>query len=207
VDDARRGAQAPGDSWFRPVAIGSPQALTLSHLEMLKRQLDREGPEDLYEPGQRWLLGYAIPPFQRPLVWTTAQKVAFVESAAQGLHLGTWVYNDALAGGSHDGGSSGRSHRTDRWLIDGQQRFDALDAFWSDAFPVFGKLWSEIGTLDRRRFLNQNFSAQMLQTRDELNLRRIYDRLNFGGTPHTPDQRALPEEPEAEDGPAAPGFR
>ena len=196
------------DPWYKPEFLGSPQALPLGHLEYLKRRAEDDPSVASRHPGQRWVLGHAIPPFQRPLVWTTGQKVRFLESAARGLHLGTWVFNRADHVPYERVGDREYAHRTDMWLIDGQQRFDALDEFWDDGFPVFGRLWSEVGTVDRRRFLNQTFPATQLAMTDEMELRRLYDRLNFGGTPHKPSERALPDGPgEDEEPAAAPGMR
>jgi len=196
-------APAAGPVWFKPELVGTPQALTLGQLEYYKRNWEAKDLA-MYHPGQTWLLGYAIPPFQRPLVWSEEQKVRFVESAARGLHLGTWVYNDAMGFGMEQVEGREVMPRTDRWLIDGQQRLNALDEFFDDKFPVFGLTWSQVPQTERRRFLNQNFAAQQIQSSDEMELRRLYDRLNFGGTPHTPDQRAVPVE---EDEPAGPAFR
>jgi hypothetical protein len=193
-----------GDRWYRPEAIGSQRSLTLGELERHHRRAGHGYDPALHVPGQRWLLGYAIPPFQRPLVWSREQQVRFVESAARGLHLGTWMYNDAQAFPEEAVGGRAYLARTDRWLIDGQQRLNALHEFFSDAFPVFGKLWSEVSTSDRRRFLNQAFPAQEIQANDEAVLRRLYDTLNFGGVRHAEDQRACPED---DDAPAGPGMR
>jgi hypothetical protein len=141
--------------------------------------------KSLYEPGQ-WLMGWILPPFQRPLVWSTAQKTRFIESAWLGFHLGTYIVNDA----DRFDGRNGRPHFTDRWLIDGQQRLNAIRGYIHDEFPVFGYRWSEITELDRRRFRSIVFACGRVQLNDEAKLRDLYDRLNFGGTAHTEDQRA-----------------
>lgn len=42
----------------------------------------------------------------------------------------------------------------------------------------------------RRRFYRLSFPSIEVSASDEATLREIYDRLNFGGTPHTDEQRA-----------------
>src|SRR3546814_5854747 len=74
--------------------------------------------DTLWDMNQPRLCGLFIPPFQRPLVWEMDRKIAFIESAYLGIHLGTIVFNDALNLPMVDG----RFDPTDRWLIDGQQR-------------------------------------------------------------------------------------
>lgn len=181
------------DPWFEPLHFGSVRNFSLDqvHHQMVRYEADPVGYAAMHAPGQSWLCGYVIPEFQRPLVWDRDRQVAFVESARRGLNLGTWIYNDTSS--VLEGPST--FHKTDRWLIDGQQRFNALREFWHDAFPVGGLLWSEVGGRDRRKFLMQPFTASELSVTDERDLRRIYDLHNFGGVPHLESQRAsLPEE-------------
>jgi hypothetical protein len=149
--------------------------------------------DTMYDMSQPLLCGFFVPPFQRPLVWDEARMVAFVESAYLGLHLGTLVYNDAMDLPM----SGGKFHRTDRWLIDGQQRCNALWQYVNDAFPVFTGTshehrWSDLNELEQRTFGMIQIGYTKLTTGDEHELRTVYDRLNFGGVPHTEDQRALP---------------
>ncbi len=142
-------------------------------------------------PGQQWLMGYVIPPFQRPIVWDEDRCVRLVESAILGLGIGSWVYNvtDDL-----QGCSKGEMHL---WLLDGQQRLHAFDRYFDDAFPVFGLRWSETPRRDQVRLLNNTmFPAIETRHSDERILREIYDRMNFGGVAHTADQRAVPDDEE-----------
>jgi hypothetical protein len=175
---------------------GTPRDWSLGYLYEKRTSYLRD-PEKYVEavyPGQEMLLGHVLPPFQRPKVWTEAQSVRFVESAIYGLHLGTWCYNVAADFPTVRIGGRECFDRTDMWLIDGQQRLNALDLYWNDGFAVFGLRWSEVPSLDRRRFLNSTmFTAFELSTNHEPTLRELYDRLNFGGTPHAPSQRAVPE--------------
>lgn len=152
----------------------------------------REEYLDMYAPGQRILAGFFLPPFQRPAVWDATRKAAFIESAHLGIHLGTIVWND-----SSDTMEGQRFHRTDRWLIDGQQRLTAIMGYVSDEFPVFAGTphehrWSELNDIERRTFGHIQIGSSRLRSADEIMLRRAYDRLNFGGVAHAEDQRALP---------------
>jgi len=130
--------------------------------------------------GLRTVMGFYLPAWQRPLVWTEAQKVSFMESAWRGIPLGTYTVNML-----HD-----RSE-LDMILIDGQQRMKAIEDYLSDAFPVFGYRWSEVTEIDRRMFdMSVGFASYRCETRDEDYLRGYYNLMNFGGTAHKESERA-----------------
>jgi hypothetical protein len=171
---------------------GEIHSASLNYVLNTRREYldDPEEFERLYAPGQTWLMGHVVPEFQRPVVWSEDQMIRFVESAAMGFNIGTWTYNE-IGPGVTD--LPGRNHSTSLWIIDGQQRLTALDRFFDDKFPVFGKFWSEVGRSERAVFLRQrHFPAYKTCITDEFELRRLYDRMNFGGTAHTEEQRALP---------------
>ena len=147
--------------------------------------------DDLYLDTSRLLGGYILPPFQRPLVWDEARMIAFIESAQLGLHLGTIIWNDA-----GEAMQDGKFHPTDRYLLDGQQRITALTAYVQDAFSVFAGTpyehrWSDLNAIERRTFGQIQIGYSKVNTTDDALLRTIYDRLNFGGIPHSPDQSAV----------------
>lgn len=149
--------------------------------------------ESLYrDDAGEWLWGFRIPPFQRPAVWSTEQSARFVESVWLNLPIGQYVVNVGLRP------EGGKFPRAEGWLIDGQQRLRALKAYVDDAFPVFGLRWSELTPLETRRFKSIVFPMATTSLADEAKLRLLYDRLNYGGTPHAPDQRAAPEEPDGD---------
>jgi len=130
---------------------------------------------------RRSVMGYPLPSWQRPFVWTEAQSIRFIESAWMGLSLGTYTYNQTTAGSPTDG-----------LLIDGQQRMYSIEKYLNDEFPVFGYRWSEVTELDKRLFkTNTIFGCYVTSTEDEDYLRSYYDLMNFGGTAHTEDQRAI----------------
>jgi hypothetical protein len=126
--------------------------------------------------GERELSWFVLPNFQRPPVWSRAQQVKFVESCWIGLPIGVIVYN--------------RSRRIDspydNWLLDGQQRITALVDYMNDAFPVFGYLFSELTVVDRRMWsMSVALPLAETQSEDPAQLEDIYNRLAYGGTPHT----------------------
>lgn len=130
--------------------------------------------------GLRVVMGYFLPTWQRGLVWTEAQKVAFIESAWRGLSLGTYTYNQA-----------GLHSPYDNLLIDGQQRLHAVECYLDDQFPVFGYRWSEVTIVDRRFWeMTCHFSSYVTETEDESYLREYYNLTNFGGTAHKETERA-----------------
>jgi hypothetical protein len=140
----------------------------------------------MFEEGQERLLGFFIPPFQRPAVWTEAQNVSFLENAWRGVHLGTYVVNK-----NEDFDEKRQKFPvSDLWLIDGQQRLRAVDAYLRGSFPVFGHFWGDLSRREQRRFESLEFSKSVVHEGDEAKLRFLYDCLNFGGVRHTDDQRA-----------------
>jgi hypothetical protein len=131
--------------------------------------------------GERALADFTLPPFQRPPVWSLAQKVRFIESIWQGLPLGAYVVNRVVA---MDG-----DLRYDGWLLDGQQRITAIVEYVADAFPVMGYRWSGLTKGDRRQFDMTPMSYLETQLTDPVLLREVYERLAYGGTAHEPSQR------------------
>ncbi len=136
----------------------------------------------LGHPATRYAVGFPLPSWQRPLVWTRRQSARFIESAWLGLHLGTLVVN----GVRHEGG---RVNPLSGLLVDGQQRLAAIAAYLDDRLEVFGYRWSELGRHEQARFERTVFMRSEVSMWQESELRDLYDRLNFGGTPHDPRER------------------
>ena len=131
--------------------------------------------------GRRMVMGYALPTWQRGLVWTDQQQVKLLESAWRGLNIGTYTINQSPI---YEG-------QFDNLLIDGQQRLNAIQCYFEDAFPVFGYRWSEVTEVDRRGFLmGRHFSSYITRTDDETYLREYYNMMNFGGVAHKESERA-----------------
>lgn len=129
--------------------------------------------------GHRMVMGYRLPSWQRPFVWTQDQSVKLIESLWLGINIGTYTFN--------------RSHKDDNYddlLIDGQQRMKAIEDYINDAFPVFGYKWSEVTKVDKRSFNGRHFHCYVTQRDDDEYLRGYYNMMNFSGTAHTEGQRA-----------------
>lgn len=179
-------------AWPERLDFGQVRQFTLDNLySNFERFSENPGKFMLFHEDSEWVLGYAIPEFQRPIVWDESRMVKFVESAILGMNLGSYTYNSTMNFDHHTRGADGEEiWLYDKWLIDGQQRLTALEKFWNNEFPVFDMYWSEVSEGKRRRFLSTSFSAHETQLMDEDLLRDLYDRMNFGGVEHTPDQRA-----------------
>lgn len=130
--------------------------------------------------GRPTVMGFVLPDWQRGLVWTNEQKVAFIESAWLGIPLGTYSYNQAPLGSVYD-----------HLLIDGQQRMSAIQDYIEGEFSVFGLLFSELEPRDERRWsMTTIFASYVTNTENEQYLRDYYNLMNFGGTPHKETERA-----------------
>jgi len=147
----------------------------------------REEIRQHYPAQTRWVCGRPLPDWQRPLLWSDAQCIRFIESAWLGLHLGIYVINGLLYDGQVFNPLS-------FLVIDGQQRLHALERYIHDEFPVFGHRWSALSAVEQRRFQNIPFACAETSIRDDRLLREVYDRLNFSGTPHTEQDRASTKE-------------
>lgn len=157
------------------IHLGSLMTSTMSHAIMFQKKMEFPNPK-----GLRMVMGFVLPEWQRPLVWTHEQSEAFMRSVWLGLPIGTYSYNVCYENPELDG-----------LLIDGQQRLHAVEQYLSDAFPVFGHLWSEVTKVDRRHFSNTvAFHCFISETNDEQYLRNYYNIMNFSGVRHTQDQRA-----------------
>lgn len=135
---------------------------------------DNSNPQNL-----RTVMGYNVPTWQRPLVWSVDQNVKLIESMWLGLPIGTYTFN--------------RKHgsKLDNLIIDGQQRMNAIELYINDGFEVFGYTYSSITDIDKRFFRQSSrFPCYITETDDEEYLRGYYNMMNFSGTAHTEDQRA-----------------
>jgi uncharacterized protein with ParB-like and HNH nuclease domain len=143
-----------------------------------------------------WLFRFKIPPFQRSFVWTEEQCVRFIESAYLGFSLGTYLVNKVenwvKLKRDRDTPNEGKTyiHEYDDYLIDGQQRITAIKKYVDNEFPVFGLYWKDLNRKEQYRFKNVEFPLGRVFLTDIDKLHELYDRLNFGGTAHTEDQRA-----------------
>lgn len=148
-----------------------------------------------YPWAERFVLGYPLPAWQRPLVWADSQKTRFITSLWMELDVGTYLVNDVFESVTIDGREGTVFREFSDILLDGQQRLSALEDYFlgriaaPDASGVL-TYWPELGRAERRHFGNQTFSRAAVQSWDEAELRQMYDLRSFGGTPHTEEQRA-----------------
>lgn len=179
-------------TWYdRPRDWGTLKHFNLDHLLLAKRTLEAS-PEfpPAFSIDENWLMGHAIPPFQRGIVWDEERMIAFIETLAQKGDPGTWTYHTSDELQKTDEGKE--YFVRDKWLLDGQQRITAIDRFFDDVFPVYGLYWSQIEETRRRGFLMSTiFPAYEVKNKSELELRELYDLKNFGGVPHQENERAL----------------
>lgn len=135
--------------------------------------------------GERSLLGLVLPAWQRPAVWTREQQVRFVEGIFLGLGTGYYVTTE------WDWDDDGVRRPLAGLLLDGQQRLGALRDFAAGEFAVFGcTRFADLSLSDkRRRFYRVSFPSIEMGATEEATLREVYDRLNFGGTPHASNER------------------
>jgi hypothetical protein len=156
------------DSWFRATTRQTTMAFLSGKHQMRLAPLTE---------GERQLGWFVLPPFQRPPVWTEKQKVRFVESCWMDLPIGVFIYNR----------TEDMHSPHDAWLLDGQQRVTAVLGYMADEFPVFGSLFSELTEVDHRVWdMTTSFACMETNIDDEGQLREVYDRLAYGGTPHDP---------------------
>jgi hypothetical protein len=162
----------------RRIDLGEQLSTTMDMPMLNKRSWLERGAKNPHN--LRVVMGYFLPTWQRPLVWTEAQCIAFIESAWRGIPLGTFSFNML-----HDGSE------LDMILIDGQQRMHAIEQYLDDAFPVFGYRFSEVTEIDDRIWgMQVLFGCYRCRTRDETYLRSYYNLMNFGGTAHNETERA-----------------
>lgn len=141
--------------------------------------IERGRPAD--QLGRRMVMGFVLPDFQRPAVWTRDQEKALIRSLWMGIPIGTFSYTELADAQSP----------LNNLLIDGQQRMRAIEGYLNDGFEVFGYRWSEIPDDEKRSFkLTRKFGCFVVNNADEAFLRAYSDLMNFGGTAHTESQRA-----------------
>lgn len=157
----------------------------------------REEHEYLFKPGQEHLGYYYIPPFQRPPKWTATQSARLIESVHMDISIGTIVVSDCgdTTRTMVDGVVVERFPDSADWLIDGQQRLRALKAYLDDSLTVFvgtphEHRWSDLSKIQKRRFMSKSVGYVVLDAMPVEDLARVYDLMNFGGTPHEEHERA-----------------
>lgn len=153
-----------------------------THFKMFNQEEDLD-----ISVSDRYVLGYPLPPFQRPHVWSLEQEKAFIQSIWLGLPLGSYTFHELDSQNKPPYLPIAMSG----WLLDGQQRLTAIERYWNNEFAVFDLYWNELTPVEQRRFQHTKFSHFKVRLSSEDQAREVYDRLSFGGTAHTEDQRAV----------------
>lgn len=144
----------------------------------------------------RFVMGFPLPSWQRPLVWTQEQKMRLIQSIWAGVDIGSYLVNDQYEF-VQLGTATPYFRKFSEILLDGQQRLAALESYLTNEFPVpdvqgIPRYWRDLPRIERRRFSSYHFARANIKSWDEATLRLAYDLRAFGGTAHTEDQRALP---------------
>lgn len=146
-----------------------------------------------YPWAERFVMGFPLPAWQRPSVWTLDQKRRFIQSIWAGVDIGSYMVNDLWEFVEGDDAETFRQHS--EILLDGQQRLSAIQDYVLDEFAIpdaAGVLrhWTELPKIERNRFCMTHFACATIRSWDEQQLKLAYNLRAFGGTAHTEEQRA-----------------
>lgn len=173
-----------------PIFEGRTTALMISEIMRDRDELDNKNSQG-YHDGLEAVGGYFIPPFQRPAVWTKDQQRRLVESVHLKISIGAVVVTSA----DRTDPETGLFPLSSDLLIDGQQRMRALKAYMFEGLRVFvgteyEHAYDELDDVQKRMFRSTPIGYIEIRESNMDSLRDLYNRLNFGGTAHTEDQRA-----------------
>lgn len=165
---------------------GHERLTTIDHLLYNHRKV-KEGEIVTMTNLPRQILGYGLPSWQRGEVWSDDQSVRFIESIWQGRPLGAWMVNTI---------ETDVPHALDGLLLDGQQRLRAIERYFNDEIAIenvtgSALCWSDLKTVERRRFGRTVFAHLEVNIADEAKLQHIYDTHNFGGVAHQDHEHAV----------------
>jgi hypothetical protein len=146
-----------------------------------------------YPWAERFVMGFPLPAWQRPAVWTLDQKTRFITSIWAGVDIGSYMVNDVWEFVGEGDAATFRQHS--EILLDGQQRLSAIQDYMLDEIAIpdaagFPRLWSDLPKIERNRFCMTHFACATIRSWDEEQLKLAYNLRAFGGTSHTEDQRA-----------------
>lgn len=148
----------------------------------------------MYPWASRFVMGFPLPEWQRPFVWTQEQQVRFIQSIWTGVDLGSYMVNDQY---EFVGLGTDCVHFREfsEVLLDGQQRLATIQGYLLGEFAVpdvtgTPRYWHDLPLIERRRFGSRQFARANIRSWDEQALRQAYDLRAFGGTPHTEAQKA-----------------
>ena len=129
---------------------------------------------------------YIIPPYQRGLVWSLANKQNLISSIMEGSPIGEFIF-----------ARKETTHSVEWTVIDGQQRIDALRRFVKNEFTDRGGRYFKEYSYREMVYLTErfsNFSAVYIQDLTEEEQANIYINKNIGGVAHTDEELALARE-------------
>ena len=136
---------------------------------------------DLLLKGREYGDRFVIPEYQRGLVWSDEQKVNLIKSIMTGVPIGTFVF----ARQAYDRQTLKKLPTRTYYLLDGQQRLNAIQGFIDDEFAVDGYFFKNLPYLDKMTFINfHNFGSMILNEPTPEQELDFYFTLNFGGTAH-----------------------
>lgn len=155
-------------------------------------QGDSSSFHDRYPWAARFVMGTPVPSWQRSLVWNVGQQSRFISAVWSGVDLGSYLTNEWF-----ESSGAGRAlAENSEALLDGQQRLHSLEEYFLDRLAVPDaqgqpRVWSELGNVERKRFLSTIFAHSSVCCDDELALRKTYDLYAQGLAPRAHDQRAV----------------
>lgn len=167
----------------------------ISRFEEFSKDQDKARRESPW--ADRFVLGYPLANWQRPLVWSVPAQVKFIESIWNGSDLGSYMLNEAweLVNRNVKHGEDAVMREHSEIVLDGQQRLTAIQNYLLGLFPVndskgVPRQYSDLGIGERRRFSGTTFSRATIESFDEALLRKAYNLRSFGGIAHKECERA-----------------
>lgn len=142
----------------------------------------------------RFVCGYPVPEFQRPLVWSRAQNRKFILSVWTRTPIGSYMLNNNIDNGKF--GAHGELPLYCDAVLDGQQRLNALEQYWLNKFSLKGLdgkpyFWKDLSDTEQRRFRNTIFPQEKVALLDLEALKELYNLRNFSGITHKKSERAI----------------
>lgn len=175
-----------------PLLRGTTSSRTISDI-MREREPEYEKMFVGADLGYEILGHFYIPPFQRPAVWSDDQMRRLNESIWLGISIGGIVIS---AEGKYDRVTKKYPASADL-LLDGQQRLRSIKAYMKKGLRIFvgtehEHCWDDLSRRQKRRYESTSISYISIDDNHDMErLKEVYNRLNFGGTNHTEDQRAV----------------
>lgn len=128
------------------------------------------------------------PPYQRPLVWSTEHKIAFIEYLVSGHPIGHF----AVATIETDD-----TYMIE--LVDGKQRMNAILSFINNEFGIHINdeliYYQDMNISEQRKFRNMPLPVCELHNANDLKVRvRFFHAVNFGGVPQSEEHRIMVEQ-------------